>query len=286
MKYIKTIEEQQYESWRKIKAYLSIPQIIIEKLLSKLIKFVPYLNLEYDELAAKIDFDKSLNIPNTVKNEPKKLTLDDIENVTLRNSLKLTGLFNNWNVYFLRTNIDASDEKEKNVLYISKDEMKKGDNYYSDRLSISNDNQIYIIFALKSYRHEEMGKERAISYKKKKDKKLEKEVNKAISENKYNRRWSDGNEPVLFRVVKENRLDLFNKIIKSVSKDKAKELLSMKITDDGWTDSVFGKTVLDYANTKQYHVSEELKNAIMSVLYTPEELEDMRYQEDLKKYNL
>ena len=67
MKHLKNFDEMN-ESWRQVKGWLNIPRILFERILSKLIKFVPLLSLKYDELAAKIDFNKSLSI-NTFKEE-------------------------------------------------------------------------------------------------------------------------------------------------------------------------------------------------------------------------
>jgi hypothetical protein len=129
-----------------------------------------------------------------------------------------------------------------------------------------------------------MRKERDIAYNKKENKELEKAVNAAIKENRYKRsrsftgEWN--NDPILFKVVRANRLDLFNKIMNVVSKDEAKELISMKINSDGWEDNYYGKSILKDSK------SEEMTNSINSILYTPEELEEMEFKNNLTKFNL
>lgn len=94
MKHIKT-----YESWRQVKYYFRVPLIILEKILSKLINYVPFLQLRYDELAAKIDFSTSLT-PYRMKDDINEISLDDIKTDALRKSLKATGIFSNWHIYY------------------------------------------------------------------------------------------------------------------------------------------------------------------------------------------
>lgn len=283
MKHIKTQDELN-ESWRQIKPYLSLPKILIEKLFGALTKFVPLLNLRYDELAAKIDLGKSLT-PYKIKEEPKELSIKDIKNVALKNSLIITGLFNKWKIYFIRISPDISSgiKQDKTVLYISKDEINLGDTYYGERITIDEKEQMYIMVAIKSNEHIEMGKERDERFKNKANKELEAAVDKAIKKNTYKRSNSFTNEwnndPILFKVVRADRLDLFNKIINYVSSDFAKHLVTMKINPDGWEDH-YGKPLKDDAK------SEKMKNAIESVIYTPEELEEMRLKKDTEKYNL
>ena len=277
MKYIKT-----YESWRQAKYYFRLPFAILEKILSKLINYVPFLNLRYDELAAKIDFSTGLT-PYKMKDDINEISLDDIKNNKLRNSLKATGLFSNWNIYYSSTK--TQDNKDK--IYISKDKLEKGNLYYSQRLDIDdkNSNQIYVIAAVKTSEHDEMQKERDERYNIRKDKALEKAVNLAIKENHYERsssftgEWN--NEPILFKVVRADRIDLFNKIINNLPEDKVKKLVSMKIDNDGWVTKYFnGRDLLSQSKSK------EMTDLIMSILYTPEELEEMKMKKNMDIYNL
>lgn len=279
MKHIKT-----YESWRQIDAYLRVPQILIEILLKKLVNFIPRLSFMYDELSASVDLGKSLS-PNIIEFDPQKLTLNDIKNKSLRNSLKVSGIFDNWNVYYVRRSIDLSNSPrvEKDVLYITKDELHKGDTYYGERISIDSDTQMYAVVAVHSEEHDEMKKERDSRYDKKKKKELEKEVKKCLKKNEFSRTSSFAGEwnhdPILFKIVRANRIDLFNKVIAAM-KDRAKEYVLMKIDNEGWQTKYGGKTLLDIVKT------DEMKRAIRSVIYSPEELEQLETEEAAKKYNL
>ena len=283
MKHIKTYDEIN-ESWRKAKAYFRIPQILIETILKKVIGFIPKLSILYDELSAKIDINKALS-PNTIKDDIQKLTLNDIENKSLRNTLKTTGIFDNWNVYLVRKTKDLSgkSKNEKDVLYITKDELHKGDLTYGDRISVDSDTQIYVISAVHSDRHEEMKKERDISYANKKKKGLEKEVNKCIKKNEFDITSSFAGEwnhdPILFKIVRADRVDLFDKVI-SALKDRAKEKVEIKIDSEGRQTKYTGHTLLNIVK------SDKMKKAIRSVIYTPEELEQIETEESAEKYNV
>lgn len=275
MKHIKT-----YESWRQVKYYFRIPLIILEKLLSKLINYVPFLNLRYEELAAKIDFSTSLT-PYRMIDDIKEISLDDIKNDTLRRSLKATGLFSNWHIYYSSVKTKNNEDR----IYISKDKLEKDDQYYGERLNIDekDSNQIYIIAAIKTSEHDELEKERSERYNKRKSKALEQAVDNAIKTNSYRRtksftgEWN--NDPILFKVVRADRTDLFNKIINSLSKDDAKKLVSMKIDSDGW-ETKYGKDLLSISK------SEKITDLIMNVLYSPEEIEEIKLKKNIDKYNL
>ena len=82
MKNIKNYKEfnELNESWRQVKSWLKLPQLLLEMLLHKLINFVPRLGLRYDELSAKIDLGHSNTIGYILEEEPVKLTLNDIKN--------------------------------------------------------------------------------------------------------------------------------------------------------------------------------------------------------------
>lgn len=275
MKHIKT-----YESWRQVKGYFRIPLMILEKILSKLVNYVPFLTLKYEELAAKIDLGRSIS--SYQMDDIEEISLDDIKDDTLRRSLKATDIFSNWRVYYSQAKTQTGETK----IYITKDQLEKGERYYSQRLNIDekDTNQIYIIAAAKSSEHDEMRDERTERYNKKAVKELEQAVDNAIKTNSYRRTtgFSDhwNNDPILFKVVRSDRTDLFNKIISHLSKEKAKELASMRIDPDGWETDSNGKDLLSSSR------SDEMTDLIMNVLYTPEEIEDMKVKKNAEKYNL
>lgn len=237
------------ESWRQVRLWLNIPKLVMEKLLHLLTGFVPKLKFEYDKYAAKIDDDSGLS-PNIIKEDPIKLTLDDIENKRMRNTLKATNILNDWNIY-------TFDRKYENrqPIYITKDELKKGDKYYGGRIGEhtvdseykSNNRkrllrkkgvedfseiepQFWIIAAVHTDNHDEMSKEREVRYKKNRDKKLEREVKKAIKDGDF----SGYPYPIAFKVVKEDRVDLMKNIIDGAYDDQElNDIINSLVTDDG-----------------------------------------------------
>jgi hypothetical protein len=286
MKHLKNFDEMN-ESWRQVKGWLNIPRMIFEKILSKLIKFVPLLSLRYNELAAKIDFDKSLSI-NTFKEDPIKLGLMDIKNDNLRNTLAATGIFKKWNVYtFNRTH------ENRQPIYISKDELKKGDEYYGERISDSDvdknygknkrrflkskgaeelseiEPQFWVIVAKKTDKHDKMKKERDSRYNSKTIKALENAVKEAIKDdnilgrsNSFTGSWS--HLPIAFKVVEADRIDLLQQLIDGcIDYQDRKDMLNNVIDSEGWSkdkkyyDGNLYKCLLDYAK------SDEMKKFIV-----------------------
>jgi len=233
------------ESWRQVKAWLKLPVILLDRLLSKILNYVPQLNFQYDQLAAKIDLGKGLS-PEKIQNEPEKLSLSDIKNKKMKNSLKASGIFDKWNVYYMRT-IDPDrkfnvNDNSRDVIYISKDELKKGDTYYGERISESRfskhdtrkmrktlrktgaekyadlEPQMFVVVAKHSEEHDKMKGERDERYTAKEKKELEKLVDKCIKDEDltgYSKSiagdWS--RDPVLAKVVRADRIDLAEKLI-------------------------------------------------------------------------
>ena len=269
-------DENMNESWRQIKGYLKIPQILLELLLKKLVNFVPRIGLRYDELSAKIDFDKSLS-PNTIKDDIQKLTINDIKNDNLRRTLKTKGIFDKWNVYYMNR-----QHQNRDAIYITKDELKKGDKYYGERISdhdiddkysskkqrryfkekgVKNiselEPQFYVVAAVHSDNHDKMNIERKERYKKKKERSLEKLVDKCIKNDDLIGRSSStygdwSYLPVIHKVVKEDRIDLVQKIIDAcLDEDDVKKVLNQKIDHEGWQDDRNGKSPIDFAKSEE-----------------------------------
>lgn len=259
------------ESWRQVKAWLKIPQILFDRLLSKILNYVPLLNLKYDQLAAKIDLGKGL-YPEKIKNEPEKLTLNDIKNDKMRKSLELSGIFDKWNVYYMRTiepdrKFNVSDNN-RDVIYITKDELKKGDTFYGERISESRfskydtkkmkrtlrdtgaekyadlEPQMFIVAAKHTEEHDKMRKERDNRYTNKKDKDLEKLVSDEIKRDNFIGRtrsitgqWN--NDPLVYKIIYADRVDLMQKLIDACEeldgKEGVEELLKQAIDNKGWS---------------------------------------------------
>jgi hypothetical protein len=250
------------ESWRQVKAWLKIPQILFEELLHKLIKFVPRIGILYDKLSAKIDTGSSIS-PSFLKEEPIKLTLDDIKNDSLRKTLKISGIFNKWNVYtFDRT------RENRQPIYITKDELKIGDKYYGERLSdwqVDNkyspknarrlrretggkemselEPQFWVICALETEEHNKMRGERDERYTNKKDKELEKLVKDEIKRDEFTGRTKSisgqwNNDPLVYKIIYADRVDLMQKLIDACEeldgKEGVEEMLKQAVDNEGW----------------------------------------------------
>lgn len=234
------------ESWRQVKTWLQIPSVLFERLLNKIVGFVPQLNFKYDELSAKIDTGIGIGPAIILESEPQKLKLSDIKNTKMKNTLKATGLFKSWNVYLLynigerKFNID---DNNRDVIYITKDELKKGDAVYAERVSDNKYNnkdwkdkrkrkdmrrngvqysdlepQMFVVTAIETDEHEKMSVERKERYNKKQTKDLEKLVNNCIKNDDilgYSKSiagdWS--RDPVIAKVVRADRIDLAEKLI-------------------------------------------------------------------------
>ncbi len=144
---------QSYNNFNKVNEELSpseirsirfIPNVIIGLLGKKLLGIYPMLNLRWNELkrATKGHTDTPFytGTSGEMKHELEKVTIDRLP----PNSLKWSMFLRDWNVYL------AKDYKSKgggeygdvyrDVIYISKDEISKGDQIRSERLS---DSDIY-----------------------------------------------------------------------------------------------------------------------------------------------
>lgn len=280
--------EDMNESWRTIKFWLRVPQLLIDKLLSKIMNYIPFLNFKYDELAANIDKDKSLS-PQTLKNEPVKLELSDIKNDKLRKSLKLSGILNHWNIYYIRNRGEMKSnisDNNRDVIYLTKDELKKDDRYYGERISDSDldknystnkrrrflrgngletdefykvEPQMFVIAAAHSKEHDEMKKEREIRYEKKNKRSLEKAVDKAI---KYDNLFTTGGVsgdwtryPIFHKVVSADRIDLAKKLLDAAIDDKERREL-VTYSDNPFGDNMYTKKPIELAK------SDEMKDLI------------------------
>jgi hypothetical protein len=249
------------ESLRRFRGILKIPEILIEMVMSKIIDYVPRLGFLYDKLSAKIDTDSSIS-PSKVKSDPIKITLDDIKNEKIKKTLKLTGIFNSWNIYtFDRLN------DNRQPIYITKDEIELGDIIYGERVSdhyvdsnysskkskrylkskgvshISEiEPQFWVVAAKKSDRHDKMETERQDRYDKKRRRELEKLVDEEISEASFTGRtrhiygqWN--NNPLIFKIIEADRIDLMKKVIDACRSvdgwDGVKELIHQAIDFEG-----------------------------------------------------
>jgi hypothetical protein len=252
MKYIKPYEVHN-ESWRKTKAYLQIPALVVDYALSKLLNYVPRLNSLYKSMAAKIDTGTSFNSgPGTQLNDPfEEIKLEDIKDEKIRKSLKISGLFSDWHIY----KIDRLSHDGKTPIYISKDVLRQGDaihgqrlpgdtktyynydkdeeGYHDDKGRWVNQAEFYVVAAKHTEEHEEMSRERRSSYEKKEYNRYKSMVNKAVDKGYFFSRTSMGDfTPLFHTLVKKNYLDLVKKCLES-SGMSVRTLIVRKFNSDG-----------------------------------------------------
>lgn len=231
MRHLQTYDKHN-ESWRQVKTWLNLPTLLIERLFSKILNFVPNLNFKYKRVAAKIDFDQSIS-KNTIKDEPKKITIDEIKSDGLRNRLKF--FFDDWNIYYMGDTKDPSYSKEEQSqrIWITKDELKKGDDYYGERFSHKSFNklpQIYVVVAKHSKEHDKMYRERDIRYKNNRNNKLTKNVKEMLKRGEVFTTNTFSSDLVFWSCIEEDRFDLVEKILDSANDKQKKKLLETKIS--------------------------------------------------------
>jgi len=317
MKTIKTFEKfsnEDYtnESWRQVKMWLKLPQVLFEMILSKIIDFVPRLGLKYDSMAAKIDTGTSFNNGHgdVLEYEPIKLTLSDIKNDKMRKTLKMTGIFDEWNIY----TFDYVHDKRQPI-YITKDELHKGDHYHGERISDSDvdknygrskrrylkskgvkdiselEPQFWVVCAIHDEEHEEMRKERNTRYKNSAIKALEKNVKKAIKNDNILGRSSSftdewNNDPIAFKVVRADRVDLMQQLIDGcIDSEEKEKMLNDTIDSEGWSArSGYGEKYLPETIKSVEMAKLFVKNGIITSVDKNNKWIEKIKNEDVKKF--
>jgi len=144
---------QSYNNFNKVNEALSasdkrslrfLPQAILGFLGKKLLGIYPMLNLKWREMKRATTGLKnspfSTGTPGVFKHELIKMSIDDLP----ENNLKLAMFLRDWNVYLAKDYKSKGGGEhgniERQVIYISKDEIKQGDTYRAERL---NDSDIY-----------------------------------------------------------------------------------------------------------------------------------------------
>jgi hypothetical protein len=251
MRHIKSFEKHN-ESWRQTKAYLKIPALIVDTALSKILNYIPKLNFLYNSMAAKIDTGTSFNSGHGQKIDVniQEITLSDIKDNKVKKSLMLSGLLKNWKVYRL----DRVSHDGKSPIYLSKEDLKKGDFVHGQRLSTDEKNvEFYVVAAKHTEEHKEMSKERNERYKNKKYKEYNDKVNKAIKIGRFMGRSSGGDlSPLFHNLIKEGFLDLVKKCLDNQKdSEKKRQMIVFTYNSDGEKDnSSKGKNSLDLATEK------------------------------------
>jgi len=274
-------------SYRQFKVWLLLPQILIDLLLSKIFNFIPGLWFKYKEYAAIIDTETSFNSGqgDLLKNKPIKLSIQDVTNKKIRRSIRFLKLFGKWNIY----TFDKLHENREPI-YITKDELNIDDRYFGERISDYNVNELckpknsrklkksgktidqlepqyWIIVAKYSDNHKKMTEERKNRYNSRTKKDLEKLVDKCIKEdnilgrsNSITGEWN--NEPVAFKVVRANRIDLFQILINACDDEDLKEMINVVISNDGWEAPNKYKDTNGYKTLLNQAKSDEMKELI------------------------
>lgn len=256
MKHISSFEKYN-ESWRQTKAYLRIPNLIVDLALSKLLNYVPKLNFLYDSMAAKIDIGTSFNSgPGNKINCPiQEIRLEDIQDQKIKKSLKLSGLFKDWHIYKL----DRKSGDGKTPIYISKDILQEGDMVHGERLADTIDKndtyamaldngtintptgyikmtEFYVVAAKHSTEHEIMKGERSEQYEKKKYKEFKEKVDKAVKYHKYFMGRTSGGDftPLFHNLIKNNYVDLIKKCLDAeTNTEKKRGMIVDKYNSEG-----------------------------------------------------
>jgi hypothetical protein len=144
---------QSYNNFNKVNEELTssekrsirfIPQAILGFLGKKLLGIYPMLNLRWREMKRATtglkDSPFSTGDQQVMKHELTKVSIDDLP----ENKLKLAMLLRDWNLYLAKdyksTGGGEHGKIGRDVIYISKDEIKLGDTYRGQRLS---DSDIY-----------------------------------------------------------------------------------------------------------------------------------------------
>lgn len=144
---------QSYNNFNKVNEELTssekrsirfIPQAILGFLGKKLLGIYPMLNLRWREMKRATtglkDSPFITGDPQVMKYELVKMSIDDLP----ENKLKLAMFLRDWNVYLAKDYKSKGGGEhgdiERQVIYISKDEIKLGDTYRGYRLS---DSDIY-----------------------------------------------------------------------------------------------------------------------------------------------
>lgn len=122
------------------RSILLLPWVLIAKAGQKLFDIYPFLNLRWNEMKKRTNDSKFDPIFGTGPSEILKENLTKIEKSKLPKSLKWATLLRNWNIYLTDKKEDPYHNSGRPIIYISKEELSKGDTCIFDRLS---DNAVY-----------------------------------------------------------------------------------------------------------------------------------------------
>jgi hypothetical protein len=133
------------ELTRNQKEILYLPLAVVSLGLKKLFGVYPMLNLRWSELKKST---KNSKYPSIFHKGSIEILKDNIQKVSKKdipdNTMKVGMLLSKWNIYLSerksKGGVFGTDAIERPIIYISKDEIQKGDKYTGYRL---NDSDIY-----------------------------------------------------------------------------------------------------------------------------------------------
>lgn len=137
MKYLKSYNDHSIneELTRTQRVWLNLPTILAS-FVGKLMGIHPLLNLRWSEIKKKTEDSKfdpivatSGTSPSTMEEDLTEISASDIK----ASKIKIPMLLRGWNIYLSNRNL--SHEKNRGIIYITKDTIKKGDRYAGERLS-------------------------------------------------------------------------------------------------------------------------------------------------------
>lgn len=131
------------------RSILYAPLALLSFGLKKIFNIYPMLNLKWSELKksskdSKFDTIFYSGSDNIMKDNIQKVSKKDIPD----NTMKISMLLSNWNIYLSdrKSKGGNSSSKERPIIYITKDDLKKGDRYSAYRLR---DEEVYPDFKKK-----------------------------------------------------------------------------------------------------------------------------------------
>ena len=112
------------------------PYILGNRFISNLLGAAPLLASKWKSLKSKTKGEYSYyggGTPSKIKGDIKKIRIEELPDTPLKRGLY--PLFNNWNIYSIgeKSTGGVSKGPERPVFYITKDDLKVGDNIYSTR---------------------------------------------------------------------------------------------------------------------------------------------------------
>ena len=139
MKHLKSYEERiNEELTRDQRTWLNLPRFLSAFIGKKLFGIYPLLNFRWSEMKKKTTNSKYPSLVSSASGFPNKME-EDLTKITkgdLPSNRMGAGMFlRDWNIYLSNRKSKGGSSIERPVVYITKDEINKGDMYHGERLS-------------------------------------------------------------------------------------------------------------------------------------------------------